>query len=95
PEAIHDKVFNYHRYENSSERRADGRPMYLLWACDTEHDKKNAMQAEKTHPTKTLRQSHMEERWDKRMPVSAGSPMWVAKRIRNEVAQRLAQRRAS
>ncbi|MDP9480839.1 MAG: replication-relaxation family protein [Actinomycetota bacterium] len=95
PAAIHDKVFNYHRYENSSERRADGRPMTLLWACDTEHDKKNAKQAEKSHPTKTLRQSQMEERWDKRMPVGAGSPMWVAKKIRNAVAERLARRRAS
>ncbi|MDP9477582.1 MAG: replication-relaxation family protein [Actinomycetota bacterium] len=92
PEAIHDKVFNYHRYENSRERRADGRPMTLLWACDAERDKTYAMQAEKTHPTKTPRQSGMEERWDKRMVVGAGSPLWVAKKIRNAVAERLAAR---
>ena len=92
PEEIHDKVFNYHRYENSVERRSDCRAMTLLWACDAERDKKAAHQAEKVHPTKTLRQSGMEERWDKRMPVGAGSPLWVARKIRNEVAERLASR---
>ena len=94
-EEIHDKVFHYHRYENSMERRADGRGMWLLWACDAQRDEKYAIQARQTHPTKTLRRSHMEEHWDKRMPVGAGSPEWVAGKIRNEVAERLAQRRAS
>jgi hypothetical protein len=92
PEAIHDKVFNYHRYENSVERRTDGRPMTLLWACDAERDKKAAVQAREAHPTKTLRQSGMEERWDKRMRVGAGSSLWVATKIRDKVARRLASR---
>lgn len=95
PEEIHDKVFNYHRYENSVERRTDARRTVLLWACDAERDKNAAIQAEKTHPTKTLRQSQMEERWHKRIPVGAGSPLWVAKKIRNAVAERLPSRRAS
>jgi hypothetical protein len=33
PEKLHDKVFGYHRYENSAERRSDPRRTLFFWAC--------------------------------------------------------------
>lgn len=95
PEALHDKVFNYHRYENSPERRRDGRVLVNLWACDTERDLRAVPQAAKNHPTKTLREARMEERWDKRMPIEVGSPKWAAELVRDTALQLLDRRTVS
>lgn len=69
PEKIYDRVFEYHAYENSIERRSDKRKMHVLWACDAERDKKAVSEAETEHPTKTLRQFGLNEHSKRRMPV--------------------------
>lgn len=89
PGKIHDRMFEYHAYENSLERRADRRKMSLLWACDVERDGRAVRQAEKNHPTRHSREFGMGERSEKRMPVGTGSPLWVAGHVRDYVARRL------
>lgn len=99
PEKIHDKVFDYHRYENSLERRSDQRKTYLLWACDAKRDRMAARQARVEHPTRTLRQLGIEEYDTKRMPVSVKTPLsaaqgiseTVAKYLSHEASQRIAR----
>lgn len=73
PEAIHDKVLGYHRYENSAERARDNRETLLLWACDVDRDAKAAAAASKNHPTKSLCEARLEEWHTKRMPLVAGT----------------------
>lgn len=94
PEALHDKVFNYHRYENSPERRRDGRVLVNLWACDADRDRRTVLQAAQNHPTKTAKEARMEERWDKRMPLEVGSPQWAAELVRDTALQLLERRTA-
>jgi hypothetical protein len=60
PEALHDKVFGYHRYENSAERRSDPRRTLLLWACDLERDGLAVLESAEKHPEKTLRDLRMD-----------------------------------
>ncbi len=94
PEILHDKVFGYHRYENSAERRSDPRRTLLFWACDLERDGLAVLEAADEHPTKSLRDLRMDERDTKRMPLAVGPPWWIAQQIRGETSE-VSRRRAS
>jgi hypothetical protein len=81
PEAIHDKVFRYHRYANSDHRRAGAEELVLAWACDAERDVRAALDAGFRHPTKGPAELRMGEHDRRRMPVFAGTPEEVANTI--------------
>ncbi len=87
--ALHEKVFGYHRYENSAERAGDPRPMKMLLACDTERDARYALAASVEHPTLTPRQAGLKSWQTRRMPIGASSPSAVAGAIREEAIERL------
>jgi len=81
PEAIHDKVFRYHRYANSEHRRAGAEKLILAWACDAERDVRAALDASHVHPTRRLGELRMGEQDSERMPVVAGTPEEVVNTI--------------
>ncbi len=81
PEAIHDKVFRYHRYSNSEHRRAETEDLVLAWACDAERDVRAALDAALGHPTKGPAELRMRDLDRERMPLVAGTPEEVANTI--------------
>lgn len=86
PEAIHDKVFGHHRYENSSHRKDDPRTLVQIWACDAERDVRAVKQAATCHPTKTARQLRMDDLDTRRTAVLAGTPARVVDTVRYAAA---------
>lgn len=94
PEAIHDKVLGYHRYENSPERARDNREMLLLWACTVDRDAKAAAAASLNHPTKSLDEARLEEWHTKRMPLVADTPEMAVNLILEQAVEKATAARA-
>ena len=87
PEKLHDKIFGYHRFANSSERKDDPREITLLWACDEERDARAALEARWDHPAKSLHELGMSSFHEERMPVQSGSMRAVTNFIYGEATK--------
>lgn len=89
PEAIHEKVGGYHRYENSPDRTFDRHKLLVAWACDAERDKRAALTAAHDDPADTTSGGRLKPYETERMPLIVGSPSEIAHYLVKEISARI------